>query len=180
MHELSVVTRLLPVVAVQVSLDHDEAVNRPLWTDVSEDWEDEGGLRDVFVFETKVGDWQRLLDLFRSRWPSTYSEDGNSETMPADVQTIFQVREKRAVRWQIQAAPRIHINCHFFWPEEIEFDLDPRQINTQADFDVVCEFIRSIGAILQKTVSVCWEGDARAEIMRYDPETDVIRRVVAG
>ena len=151
-------------------------MRRPLWSDVSDDWESEGGLRDVYVFETNVEDWQRALDLVRAQWPFTYSEDGSPKTMPADVPTIFQAREQRAVRLQIHAAPAIHINCHFFLPEEIEFDLDPREVNSQADFDIVCEFIGLIGTTLQKAVSVCWEGDTEA-LMRYEPRTDVVQRM---
>jgi hypothetical protein len=100
--------------------------------------------------------------------------------MPADARVIFQVREKRAVRWQISATPSIHIKCHFFSPEEIDFDFDPREINTQSDFDTVCEFLGLLGATVQKTVSVCLEGDRKAEILRYEPETDVLRRMGAA
>jgi hypothetical protein len=153
-----------------------EAMKRPSWSDVSEDWESEGGLRDVYVFETSVDDWQRVLDLVRAQWSCAYSEDGKPTAMPADVRTIFRAREQRAVRLAIQAAPAIHVNCHFFLPEEIEFDLDSREVNNQADFDAVCEFIRAIGAGLRKSVSVCWEGDSEAQIMRYEPSTDVLQR----
>lgn len=152
-------------------------MKRPSWSDVSEDWADFDGLRDIFVFDTKLEDWQRLIDLFRLQWPSIYSEDGSPERMPTEARTIFRVREQRAVRWEISASPTIHIHCHFFTPEEIEFDVDPQEVRASADFDAVCEFIGSVGAALGKTVSVCAEGDSTAEIMRYEPETDLLRRV---
>jgi hypothetical protein len=40
------------------------------WTEVSEVWEDDGSLRDIYVLSTAEDDWQRLLDLVRAgAWP---------------------------------------------------------------------------------------------------------------
>jgi len=36
------------------------------WTEVSDFWEHDGSLRDIYVLSTTQDDWQRLLDLVRA------------------------------------------------------------------------------------------------------------------
>jgi hypothetical protein len=42
----------------------------------------------------------------------------------------------------------IATDCYSFRPDEIEFDLSPREVVGQTQLDAVCEFVRTIGKTL--------------------------------
>lgn len=46
----------------------------------------------------------------------------------------------------------IVINTHFFSDQQIEFDIDPREINSSLDLERILRFMRSISSILQKEI----------------------------
>jgi hypothetical protein len=144
---------------------------------VQEDWEPDGALRDVYVHGVTETDWQRVVDLIRTRECATaYTEDGNPVAMPRSVGEIFEHGTRAAILWQVEPTGGIRVNCHFFDPAEIEFDLDPREVVGQAALDVVCGFVRLIGCDVQKAVVISWENSPGAPIMSYDPATDAITR----
>ena len=84
---------------------HDRAMSDLRWTEVSEVWEDDGSLRDIYVLSTTEDDWQRLLDLVRAgAWPYSYTEGENSTPLPTNIGDIF--------------APRTHRLTLQIWPME--------------------------------------------------------------
>lgn len=147
----------------------------PEWS--AEDWEPDGSLRDVYVHDTDEADWQRVVDLVTSRdWAMSYAEDGSLIAMPVSVGEIFEHSTQRAILWQIEPAGGIRVNCHFFHPAEIEFDLDPSEVVDQAALHVVCDFVRLIGDVVQKPVVISDENAPDAVILSYDPATDAMTR----
>jgi hypothetical protein len=147
------------------------------WEDVSEDWRPDGALRDVYVFDATEADWQRVVDAVRGRWSSTYQVDGQAAQMPEAVREIFRAASSQRPLWQIKLRDGIVANCHFFGGEEIEFDLDPREVSSQLDLDVVCEFLRVVGQATAKPSVLSAENSPDLPIARYDPETDRITHV---
>jgi hypothetical protein len=106
---------------------------------------DPGALLDAYVSSTDADDWQSAVDGVRAiGWPSSYSEDGASMSMPSDVSEIFARSQFASCLWTIRPTNEIAINCHFFGPDEIEFDLDPREIQVQRHLDLVCQFISGV------------------------------------
>ncbi len=137
------------------------------------DWEPDGGaLRDVYIHSTNLTDWQRVVDVVRLRWPSSYAEDSEPAAMPTSVAEIFRRSERLSPSWAVRPTPEIRINCFFFTPDEIEFDLDPSEINGQQEFDVVVDFIRAIAQVTGKPGIVCYENSpAATTFLRFDPST---------
>jgi hypothetical protein len=64
----------------------------------------------------------------------------------------------------------------FFTEDEIEFDLDPRQILNASDLDAVCAFVQAVGRALRRPVHVCQEGGPPwpQDDLRYDPIADEV------
>jgi hypothetical protein len=150
-------------------------VTYPEWS--AEDWEPHGSLRDVYVHDTNGADWQRVVDLVGAReWATSYEEDSSPVAMPVSVGEIFERATQRAILWQIEPARGIRVNCHFFHPAEIEFDLDPREVVDEAALHVVCDFVLSIGRVVQKRVVITEENSPEWVIMSYDPATDAVTR----
>jgi hypothetical protein len=121
---------------------------------------------------TQEADWQHVVDLIRSRWPSSYSEDGERAPMPKSVGEIFRQHETAAVLWAITPSSGIVINCHFFTTEEIEFDLDPKEILGQPQLDAVADFVEAIAHATEKLAIVCYENSPETAFMWFDPAAD--------
>jgi hypothetical protein len=73
----------------------------------------------------------------------------------------------------------ILINCHFFTEQEIEFDIDPREITSEEKLSKVFEFMQRIGRLLQKEVIMTPENCQREIVFRYVPETNKIEYIPA-
>lgn len=146
------------------------------WDEVSEDWRSEGELRDLYVFETTEEEWQRVVDAVRTRWPSAFLADGQPAEMPAGVPQIFEMALSQALLWRIALREGLSANCHFFVREEIEFDVDPREVSSQRGLDAVCEFVRIVGQAASKAVVLTMESSPELVIASYEPSTDQIAR----
>lgn len=45
---------------------------------------------------------------------------------------------------------KIKVNCYFFLSEQIEFDIDPKEVNSIGDFELIEKFMTSISETLQE------------------------------
>ena len=147
------------------------------WEDVKEDWVPDGGLVDIYVFETTLADWQRVVDVLRATgWPTEFSV-GDKRDMPAAVDDIFELLPDHSPTWRLWPHPDVLVNCFFFSEAEIEFDVSPDEIVGEAEFDAVCDLVLAVGRTLGKRVDVTGESTPSTVFMRYEPETDQLVRV---
>ena len=65
----------------------------------------------------------------------------------------------------------ILVVCHFFTPEEIEFDIDPREVTTQAHLDSLLAFLQQLGDRTRKRAVLTPENLPHGPIISYDSET---------
>jgi len=135
--------------------------------------EDDGALTDIYA-SGDADDWQRVIETITARWPSTYTEDAQPTPLPDEVAVVFRRAHTRACLLQMEVTPLISLNAHFFSPEEVEFDLDPRAVRDQADLDAVTEFIRTLARTLSRPVFIGCESAAPRpiEYLRYEPMPD--------
>ena len=145
------------------------------WQEVETEFEYDGGLLDLYIMETDVQMWQKALNCLRtSPYPLTYTVEGEQAELPADVEAIFRQRQEADAFLSIDING-IRVNCFFFVEEQIEFDIDPREINTEARFGYLCEFIQRMGHGLGRSMILTPESCGREEeliIIRYLPMTD--------
>jgi hypothetical protein len=74
-------------------------------------------------------------------------------------------------------ASGILINCHFFSKEEIEFDIDPKDVTEQSDLDALCEFMRMVGKVVGKPTILTPENFQDKPIILFNPETNELNFV---
>lgn len=60
---------------------------------------------------------------------------------------------------------------HFFTPEEIECDIDPREVSGQASLDALLGFKRRLGDLTRKPAALTPENVPDEPIISYDPES---------
>ncbi|MEU7905925.1 hypothetical protein [Actinoplanes sp. NPDC049118] len=132
-----------------------------LWDDVQSVFDAElmGSLPDLCVPKTSTDDWQSLLDFVASSaWRFEYAEGDTILPLPR-AEAVFSRpadAESPALRVWITSS-LVAIFC-FYAPEEIDFDINVREIRDQEALDVFCEFLRSVGRRLGKSVLMDGEG----------------------
>ncbi len=64
----------------------------------------------------------------------------------------------------------MHINCHFFGDNEIEFDLDPREVTGPAQIDAVSGFMKLLAQTTGKMAILTYENAKEEIILSVTPE----------
>ena len=127
------------------------------WEIVAADFVPDGSLRDLYVLRTDVSDWQRFMDyLLASDLRLNLTVDDESSDLPMDkVDALFAAKERATVLLRIGIG-EIRLYCHFFGTDDIELDLDPKEI-TEANLPTLLHFMRSVGRRLAKDFVVTGE-----------------------
>src|SRR4051812_22951770 len=102
-----------------------------LWSEVRTLFEVEDSGLNLYVLETSIHDWQRLLNAFKEGDFELYlMREGVPFSTPPRVEEIFESRAKQHVVLSIYR-DGIWINCQFLSPSEVELDIDPQDITDQ-------------------------------------------------
>jgi hypothetical protein len=144
------------------------------WQDIAAHFSPDGTLRDIYVFQTSMEDWESVWTLLaRSRDHLTFSVDGVPSEPPTTAAEVFATGAKHSVL-AAYAESGFTVNCHFFTQSEIEFDIDPREIGGPDAGEAIARFIAAIGEVTSKPVVLTEENDRSMVIACFDPKTGVI------
>lgn len=128
----------------------------------AEDFEIDGALRDICIFDTSVRDWELLIAaLSRSGWETRFRltlPEGEAEVLE-DVSELF---DRLAVDGEISAAMSVRVgevvfSSYFFDPERVEFTFDPRDVRGEASFGSLEKFMTWLGGVTGKRVVMTME-----------------------
>jgi hypothetical protein len=134
----------------------------------------DGSLRDLYVLDTTLQDWQRLLDFLRaSDYPLRFGWDEET-VLPQEAAELFADRAPAGVLLRVDLGGP-GLNCHFFREDEIEFDLDPRAVGGPSAAEAVFSFMRRVGQALNKPVRLTPENMCEAVLFEYEPTSDQVR-----
>ncbi len=139
-------------------------VNRPTFNQPAELWLVDGSLRDIYVFNTAAADWDALLILAQAH-AHEYTHDGIAQSLPGAT-ALFQDREHSHLLSVL--AGSVRINCHFFVPEEIELDIDPRDVTGPEEHVAVLQFVERLARATQKDAVVTPESTPDIALLHYD------------
>lgn len=122
------------------------------YQDCKIEFEFDGSWRDIYVPDTDIQDWQKLIDFVHSGfYPYSCWIGGEEDNLQLRADAIFKAKSELTQFIQVQTGAVV-LNCHFFTPDEIEFDLDPREIQSQVELNQVLQFMREIGRITNREV----------------------------
>jgi hypothetical protein len=146
-----------------------------MWEIVRQEFEPDGSLRDIYVLNTDLHDWEKALAFLKSSGNKLEFSTGDTPaSVPENVASIFNHNEIERSLLQIDLG-EIILRCHFFSEDEIEFDLDPRNINDGRSFDRLLAFVKSLGETLGKAVIVTPESHQKAAFLKFIPQTKEIK-----
>lgn len=141
------------------------------WSTVSADFEPDGGLRDIYVLDATLADWQAVVDALKREVAGLhFNVGGKTSELPDDISELF-------FRSPNDLTPCLNVpfgpstsNCYFFSDDEIEFDLDPRVMKAEL-LPQLIDFLTLIGIATSKPVLLTMENMQEAQILRFEPST---------
>lgn len=141
-----------------------------IWKEIASEFVWDGTWRDIYVLGTTITDWQRVLDLLNDQTPNalTFYVDGGEPPSAPSAGLIFERREETSMLLQVTAG-NVHLNCHFFCEEEIEFDLDPRELRGEQDLQAVLAFMGVLANGTGKPAILTHENAQEAVILTVQP-----------
>jgi hypothetical protein len=151
-----------------------------LWDDVRWCFDPEvmGSLPDVNVPDASGEDWQLVLDLVvESGWRFKYSEGASELPLPRAEAVLSRPSGAECPELRVWPAEGVLAIFRFYAADEIDFDVDLRELQGQERLDVFCGFLAAIGRRLSKSVLMDSEGgDGTHPVLGFDAAAD---RVVA-
>ncbi len=139
------------------------------WDTCRREFEPDGALRDIYVFDTTIKHWQTLFDVLRATYTLEYSVDHTPHPVPATVEEVFDNRNNTASPSLNFHVGGILVACHFFTTTAIEFDICPRKVNSEAALYELLGLLRLVGDTLGKAVIISHEFDEQHPFITYEP-----------
>lgn len=146
-----------------------------LWDDVKCFFDPDlmGSLPDVRVPDASVEDWQAVLDLVAEKgWKCQYSEAGTVLPVLRAEAVLSRPAGAECPELRVRPAADVLAIFRFHTDDEIDFDVDLRELQGQDRLDVFCGFLREIGRRLGKPVLMEPEGDDGHPVIGFDVEAD--------
>lgn len=153
---------------------HDRVADL-LWDDVSCFFDPDlmGSLPDLRVPDASVEDWQAVLDLVEARgWQRQYSEGETVLPVPRAETVLSRPADAECPNLRVWPTADVLAIFRFQDDDEIDFDVDLRELQGQERLDVFCDFLREIGRGLGKPVLMDPEGDRGHPVLGFDIEAD--------
>ncbi|MFC8276623.1 hypothetical protein ACFUJR_29650 [Streptomyces sp. NPDC057271] len=146
-----------------------------LWDDVKcfFDLDLMGVLPDVRVPDASVEDWQAVLDLVAEKgWKCQYSEGRSVLPVPRAEAVLSRPADAECPDLRVWPTDDVLAIFSFHADDEIDFDVDLRELQGQDRLDVLCGFLREIGRRLGKPVLMDPEGEYGHPVLGFDVEAD--------
>lgn len=139
------------------------------WSDIQKEFVPDGSLRDIYVFETDLQDWQHFTEFVRSGpWPFRLTENG--EELPlSDPAQIFSKRSESTSTMLSVFLGAVQLNVHFFCEQEIELDLDPGQVRGEDDLSALVDFMHRLADTIGKSTVLTPENCREIVVLRVEP-----------
>jgi len=146
----------------------NEAELPAAWSDMRDVFEVDGSLRDIVVTGTHLDDWERAYDFVRKLVADGKARlETDPHPLPA-LSQIFALRAERSVVLSMHLGS-VRVNCFFFDEEEIEFDVDPRDVPAENEARVVTSFMEGLAHATERQVRLTGEGAHDRPWLWFEP-----------
>jgi len=143
------------------------------WDTVKSEFAWEGSWRDICVRDTGLREWGAATKAVRAAGiREQFMVDGVTARMPDDVARVFEKRSETGALWTLFVTG-VQLNCHFFDPSEIEFDLDPREVTGQAQLDGIIGFMLLLSEATISPTLLTPENMHHGPIIRTTPSGEI-------
>lgn len=131
------------------------------WENVRSDFEPDGGLRDIYVRNANAQVWCAFLSkLAVGPFQFRTSHGVVAIKLVSSFGEALRLSASDPVLLQIQLKTGLLLNCHFFCEDEIELDVDPRQVTDGVEFADLLEFVQWLANAVGERVIVTYENSS--------------------
>ena len=144
------------------------------WNDIKWIFEPDGSLRDIYVQDVTLSDWEKLIDFLNLNYNIIFGEDEKNQI---DKDYVIKYLKDETGEMESKSLKidfnGVNFHCYFFLPDQIEFDIDPKEIKTINDFESIETFMVSISKTLKNQVTLTGENSPEFPLFKIDFEKDV-------
>jgi hypothetical protein len=137
------------------------------WKDIKWIFEPDSALRDIYVQEVSVDDWKKILDLINEKYKVIYGE-----TNQINKNYVIEYLTDETGEIESKSASiflgEIRLNCYFFLKDQIEFDLDPKEVNSIEDFELIENFMVDVSKSIDNQISLTDEDNTKFPLVKID------------
>jgi len=134
------------------------------WNNLKSHFEQDGSLRDIIVTSESQDSWVLFFAALKSaEYSHVFKHGRNVCTLPDSINSIWKLQNTEPTLLSVKVGELL-INCHFFKSYEIEFDLDPKDINSKSDFFVLLNFLSWLNKSIKSSVVLTHE-NSRDEVI---------------
>lgn len=144
------------------------------WATVNWIFKPDGTLRDIYVQNTSLDDWGKLIDLLNADYDLNYFSENKINKSEVYNYLEDESGEVEMKTVSIQSE-NIKINCHFFLIEQIEFDIDPNEIKSALEFDKILSFMTNISISLKKQITLTGENEINFPLVKINSKENVFK-----
>ncbi len=138
------------------------------WNNLKSHFEQDGSLRDIIVTSESRDSWELFFAALKSaEYSHAFTHDGNIATLPDSIDSIWKLQNTDPTLLSVQVGELL-VNCHFFKSYEIEFDIDPKDINSETDFVVLLNFLSWLNKSIKSSVVLTHEGSREEVILSVE------------
>ncbi len=132
----------------------------------------DGSLRSIYVLDTTAEDWQAVMDVVRNEFsPLTFTYGDEPMPLPSDIHALFTSEFTSVLSFWVA---HMQVTCHFSSPTAIEFNIDPREVDSMDQLDELLAFMRRVGHHVDKPVLLTHELCPAEVLVRFVPAHDKI------
>lgn len=141
------------------------------WNEIKSELVSDGSLRDIYILDTNIDDWNSFIQgVKQTKFNHDFFYGEIKEELPKSFQSIKSLQENNSTILTIFLEAGIQVKCHFFIDEEIEMDIDPREISNESAFNVLLSFLHWLAEYLKKTVYLTYENEPNQVILNVIPQ----------
>jgi len=139
-------------------------MNRPRIDQFPELWERDGSLRDVYFIDIDSDGWDRFIR-YASAHRLTYKADGQDKNFPGVDEAFRQTDVSHCLSIWVGGAS---VNFHFFQANEIELDVDPREIQGENEHSAMLEFVEGASNAVGANAVITPEGSQGLPFLTFE------------
>ena len=133
---------------------------------IQSDLKPDGSLRDIYIFQTNSSLWNKFISLMSGSGLKLEFWHGENEMpLPNNIEEIKALQNRDPTTLKIFIEGGVQINCHFFTEDEIEMDVDPKEICDKQNFDGLVLFLKWLAKELEKSIHLTHENTPEDGIM---------------
>ena len=147
------------------------------WNNIKWIFEPDGALRDIYVQNVTISDWENVVDLLNSKYKLSYGNSEENFTAQIDLDYVRKKLVDETGELEIKFA-RIDLNgiiilCYFFLEEQIEFDISPSEIKSITELNTILNFMKSISQKLNKQITLSEENQLKFPLIKIDTKNGI-------